>query len=178
MFLTFGYNRGEACQAETVQQTFELFLTPEMIELIVKHSNEEGGLSSNCYKKQTGRKCHGSYRKTQRQWAEHYHKHTGVECEDLVKRLHDDHNLTMVGTVQKNMQHILEEMKEVKGRDPKTCLFTWDSPAMLESHIPKLQKNVMVYFPQCTDSQTSFNMRITPLRLSFLKMRPNVGRCC
>ncbi len=67
--------------------------------------------------------------------------YTGV---DLAKDLYQNHQLTVVGTVQKNRQHVPEELKDVQGREPKTCLFAWDSPVMMVSHIPKPRKNVLL----------------------------------
>ena len=98
--------------------------------------------------------------------------YTGV---DLAKRLHDDHYLTVVGTIKKNRQHVPEEMKVVRGRDPKTCLFAWDSPTMLGSHIYLNRGKMLCCFWQCTGNLIFHNARIALLRLYCFTMRPKGG---
>ena len=62
----------------------------------------------------------------------------------LSKDLYNNHNLTVVGTIQKNRRHVPKELKTVTGKQPKTSKFAWSDSVMLVSHIPKPNKNVMI----------------------------------
>ncbi|KAJ4432846.1 hypothetical protein ANN_21485 [Periplaneta americana] len=48
---------------------------------------------------------------------------------DLAKDLYSDYNLTLVGTMQNNRKHILEEMKSVKERELYSSIFAFTDPS-------------------------------------------------
>ena len=71
--------------------------------------------------------------------------YTGIE---LVEDLFNNHNTTVVGTINSNRQHVPEEMKSVKDRQVNSTTFAWSGPVMMLSYVPKAKKNVLLVSSQ------------------------------
>jgi hypothetical protein len=63
---------------------------------------------------------------------------------DLAEELLKNYNLTVVGTINTNRQHIPSEMKSVVGREVLSTRFAWSDQVMMLSYVPKPRKNVLL----------------------------------